>query len=187
MDEFETELASHRGYLLRYARLHLRDAALAEDAVQDALTAALASRERFEGRSALRTWLTSILKHKIVDQLRSRERALTDGAAFLGEDAGRPEDDFDAQGRWIDPPADWGDPDAALQSGQFWRVFRMCCERMPARHALVFSMREVMDMTADEICKNLGISKSNLHVILFRARLSLRSCMTRNWLGPDHA
>jgi RNA polymerase sigma-70 factor (ECF subfamily) len=58
---------------------------------------------------------------------------------------------------------------------------------MPRRHALVFSMREVMDMPAEEICKNLEISKSNLHVILFRARLSLRSCMSKNWFGAEHA
>ena len=64
-------LETHRKYLLRYALFHLRDPSLAEDAVQDTLVAALAQRDRFQGRSQLRTWLTGILKHKIVDLTRS--------------------------------------------------------------------------------------------------------------------
>jgi len=65
--DWAKSLEAHRKYLQRYALFHLHDAALAEDAVQDTLIAALAQSHRFEGRSQLRTWLTAILKHKIVD------------------------------------------------------------------------------------------------------------------------
>lgn len=186
-ESFDEMLESHRKYLVRYALFHLKDSSLAEDAVQDTMIAALANRDGFQGRSALRTWLTSILKHKIVDMVRKRERGLPADALTLGDAPGAAEGGFSAKGRWIDPPADWGLPDSALESNQFWRVYEQCCRRMPERHALVFSMREVMDMSAEEICKKLEISKSNLHVILFRARLSLRACMSKNWFNAEHA
>jgi RNA polymerase sigma-70 factor (ECF subfamily) len=178
------DLEAHRKYLLRYAQFHLHEAALAEDAVQDTLLAALAQRDRFEGRSQLRTWLTGILKHKIIDLTRSRSRGLPADTLSLDEGSGGA-DAFDANGMWIDPPADWGDPDAALESSQFWRVYQECCKRMSKRDALVFSMREVMGLSSEEICKKIEITTTNLHVILFRARLSLRSCMSENWFGTE--
>ncbi|MEX1993184.1 MAG: sigma-70 family RNA polymerase sigma factor [Steroidobacteraceae bacterium] len=186
-EESARTLESHRKYLMRYALFHLRESSLAEDAVQDTLIAALAQHDAFEGRSQLRTWLTSILKHKIIDLVRKRGRGLPVDVLQLGEEDGPAGNSFNASGRWVDPPADWGLPDAAFESKQFWRVYQKCCQRMPERHALVFSMREVMDLSTEEICKKLQISKSNLHVILYRARLSLRSCMTENWFAGDHA
>jgi len=72
--DFRTLVESLRPYLLRYATLQLRDAAAAEDAVQDALLAALSAEASFAGRSNLRTWLTGILKHKIVDAIRRQNR-----------------------------------------------------------------------------------------------------------------
>ena len=186
-EELAKTLESHRKYLLRYALFQLRDPSLAEDAVQDTLIAALAQRDSFEGRSQLRTWLTSILKHKVIDLVRKRSRGLPADAMQLGEEDDSAGRSFNARGRWIDPPADWGLPDAALESKQFWLVYQKCCQRMPERHALVFSMREVMDLSTEEICKKLEISKSNLHVILYRARLSLQSCLAKNWFGSKHA
>ena len=56
--------------MLRFAQLQLRDASLAEDAVQEALTAALTSTQQFSGRSALKTWVFGILRNKIVDLIR---------------------------------------------------------------------------------------------------------------------
>jgi RNA polymerase sigma-70 factor (ECF subfamily) len=185
-DEHALGLETHRKYLLRYAQFHLHDAALAEDAVQDTLMAALAQRERFEGRSQLRTWLTGILKHKIIDLTRSRGRGLPENTFVLGEDEASDHGSFNAKGKWVDPPADWGMPDAALESSQFWAVYQECCQRMSRRDALVFSMREVMGLSSEEICKKIEISTSNLHVILFRARLSLRTCMNKNWFGAPH-
>src|SRR5438067_10034696 len=75
-----TDIESYRGYLLRYATLQLRDSSAAEDAVQETLLAAIRGSQAFDGRSTVKTWLTGILKHKIIDQLRrdARERPLED-------------------------------------------------------------------------------------------------------------
>src|SRR3954453_10658888 len=107
-EEFRAQVERLRPYLLRYARLQLRNPEAAEDAVQEALLAALAGEAGFGGRSNLRTWLTGILKHKIVDAIRKASRepaALPPEADAAGFDAL-----FDGTGHWAEPPADWGDP-----------------------------------------------------------------------------
>ena len=185
-NEHAHSLETHRKYLQRYALFHLRDLSLAEDAVQETMMAALAQRERFQGRSQLRTWLTVILKNKIIDLTRSRGRGLPTDVIALGENTDSEDGSFNPNDKWVDPPADWGMPDAALESSQFWRVYQECCKRMSKRDALVFSMREVMGLSSEEICKKIEITTTNLHVILFRARLNLRSCMSKNWFGTQH-
>src|SRR5262245_14029809 len=138
MSAFRDQVESERAYLLRYATLQLRDAAAAEDAVQETLLAALAGESGFAGRSNLRTWLTGILKHKIVDAIRrmSRETA-------IGED-----DEFDAlfdeRGHWNEMPKAWTEPDAALGQKEFFRVLEDCLAKLPAKTSQAFMMREHM-------------------------------------------
>ena len=177
-------IEGERAYLLRYARLQLRDPAQAEDAVQETLLAALEGAARFAGKSSLRTWLTGILKHKIIDQLRraGREQALT------GIDDDRPEAEavdalFAPDGHWREFPAQWGNPDTALENSRFWTAFEECAQRLPARTARVFMMREIMDMPTKEICKELDITATNCWVMLHRARLTLRECLELQWFG----
>ena len=181
-DEGFESLRTHRDFLLRYARARVQEPALAEDAVQETLIAALDHRDRFQGRAKLRTWLTAILRNKIIDLVRTRRRALPDDALALGEDADV-DAMFDVKGEWVDPPADWGRPDAALESNQFWEVYRSCSRALPERDALVFAMSEELNLSSEEICKEMRISTSNLHVILYRARQKMRSCLSNNWFG----
>src|SRR5438552_17860878 len=71
---FTAELDTHRRYLLRVAHLQLRDADLADDVVQQTLVAALSAQAGFTGKPSVKTWLTGILKHKIVDAIRQTQR-----------------------------------------------------------------------------------------------------------------
>jgi len=182
--DFASRCNAHRGYLLRVAVLQLRDSEVAEDVVQDTLLAALQGAGAFSGRSSLKTWLTGILKHKIIDAIRrkSREPALTS----LNEEAQIDDLDalFDESGHWDNPPADWGDPESALSRQQFLEVMQMCLEKLPPNTARVFMMREVMDLDSEEICKELSITSTNLWVILYRARVALRQCLEQNWFAP---
>src|SRR6266480_5765480 len=112
---FTAELDMHRRYLLRVAHLQLRDPDLAEDVVQETLVAALGAQAGFTGKSSVKTWLTGILKHKIVDAIRHKQRQPIVQASFDDE---TDLDDFDPlfkdNGGWAAPPADWGDPENAL-------------------------------------------------------------------------
>lgn len=185
------ELAVFRPDLLRFARLQLRDDALAEDVVQDALIGALAGRQEFSGRAALKTWVFSILKNKIVDALRSRQRSINVSALAAEEEEFDQAFDrlFKANGHWTrdNRPGDWGDPEETLQQAQFWTVFDACLEHLAASTARVFMMREFLDLEVEDICGELGISTSNCYVILHRARNNLRGCLERTWFGPGEA
>jgi len=179
------DLQQYRAYLLRYALLQLRDQDLAEDVVQETLLAALEGRARFAGKSSHKTWLTGILKHKIIDTMRrkSREQPLTAGDDQSEADA--VDALFKPDGHWQQFPASWGNPERSLESKKFWEIFELCAQLMPLRTARVFMMREVMELTTEEICKELAITPTNLWVILHRARLSLRECLDIKWFGGE--
>jgi len=180
-----TQIEKHRTYLLRYATLQLRDAGAAEDAVQDTLIAALEGLDRFGGNSSLKTWLTGILKHKIIDHHRrqSREQPLT-------EDDERSEAEavdalFKSDGHWNNRPRNWGDPDHALENKKFLEALDLCTKNLPAKAARVFMMRDVMEIETEDICKALNITATNCWVMLHRARLSLRECLEMTWFGKS--
>jgi len=181
---FTAELDMHRRYLLRVAHLQLRDPDLAEDVVQETLLAALSAQAGFTGKSSVKTWLTGILKHKIVDAIRQKQRQPIIQASFNDE---TDLDDFDPlfkdNGGWVAPPADWGDPENALARNQFFDIMEVCLEKLPRNTARVFVMREVMELESDEICKELTITANNLWVILYRARMALRQCLEQNWFA----
>lgn len=185
--DFRSQIEAQRPYLLRYASMELRNSDAAEDAVQETLLAALAAESSFAGRSNLRTWLTGILKHKIVDAIRKKTRepafaALEDEVQLDDMDAL-----FDESGHWDNPPADWGDPEAHLSRVQFMDMMQFCLEKLPPNTARVFMMREVMELDSGEICKELSITTTNLWVILYRARMALRRCLEQNWFAPGRA
>jgi RNA polymerase sigma-70 factor, ECF subfamily len=183
-DDFRRQIEALRPYLLRFASLQLRDAAAAEDAVQEALVAALAGEASFAGRANLRTWLTGILKHKIVDTIRrqSREPAL---APESDEEGAEIDELFTARGHWDERPAAWGDPDGALEQAQFFRALEMCLARLPERTARVFMMREHMGLETAEICKEMGVTPTHCWVLLYRARMTLRECLQQTWFGKQ--
>ena len=185
-DEFQAKLEGQRAYLLRFATLQLRDPDRAEDCVQETLLAALAGESGFGGRSDLRTWLTGILKHKIVDAIRrsSREPAMAIGP---GDETSEFDALFDPRGHWADAPAAWVQPDTELERAQFLAALDVCLEKLPAKSARAFMMREHLGLETDEICKELGITATNCWVMLYRARMALRLCLEKGWFGEKES
>ncbi len=178
MKSFRSRVEEERPYLLRYASLQLRDPHAAEDAVQETLLAALAGEAGFGGRSNLRTWLTGILKHKIVDAIRRLSRE----APVAGDEDGF-EALFDERGHWVDPPPSWVEPEGSLEQKQFLRALEECLARLPARTAQVFMMREHLGYETPDICKELDLTPTHCWVLLYRARVALRECLQVNWLS----
>ena len=178
---------------MRYALAQLRDAELAQEAVQEALLAALEGLARFDGRSTLRTWLTSILRFKVIDLQRRivaerRNVDIDDGGEAAGsEDDAWLDDLFDDSGHWREAPQSWSSPEAALEQRRFWEAFEQCLDRLPKAGGRVFFKREVLGEETQAICQSEGITESNCWVILHRARQSLRKCLERNWFGREAA
>jgi RNA polymerase sigma-70 factor (ECF subfamily) len=181
--ELHLQLEALRPTLLRFALLQLRNESLAEDVVQDALVAVLEKPERFGGQSSLRTYVTGILKYKIIDTLRSSSRERPLETRDDQSEADVVDALFAANGHTIDVPRQWGDPAATLEQQDFFRVLDICLEKLPEKTARIFMMREWLELDTDEICKELGISTSNAWVMLYRARLRLRECLDLNWFG----
>ena len=168
---FVAQIESHRGYLLRTARLKLRDATDAEDVVQDTVIAAWNGRAGFRGQSMLRTWLVGILNHKIVDLIRERQR--------------RPSVAFDEFAEFQDAEERIG------ENGLAWAPInegvavayerRQLCERMllelevfSPKAARIFVLREIDGEDTGAICRRLKVSSANCYVLLHRARQFLR-------------
>jgi RNA polymerase sigma-70 factor (TIGR02943 family) len=183
--DYEQQLVALRDYLMRFARLQLRNDAWAEDAVSETLLAALAKPQAFQARSQLKTWLVGILKHKIIDSMRQRQREVVLDTGSDEDSSADPLEHiaFKTDGHFAEKPADWGNPEQELKSRQFMTVLDACTEKLPVVQGRLFLMREWLEMSSDEICKELSMTSTNLYVQLHRARLRLRECLELNWFG----
>jgi RNA polymerase sigma-70 factor (ECF subfamily) len=174
-------LRDHGDALYRYALLRVRAPEAAEDLVQETLLAALTARQRFAGSSSEQTWLIGILKHKIIDHLRSLWRERMSEAEF-GPDGGI--DLFTKQGTWRRPVPAWRlDAAAELERREFHAALADCIRKLPPRIAELFWLREAEDVGTEELCHVLSISATNVWTMLYRARTRLRECLTVNWFG----
>ena len=170
-------LQEHGDYLFRYARRRLNSDELAEDAVQETLLAAWKSHQGFAGASSERTWLTGILKHKIVDAIRVHVREVTAPGGGGEDDPDDWQALFDQSGHWLETYRDWGDPDSELEKSRIRQALEECFGRLKPALAQVFSLRELSGLSNEQICKELNITATNAWVMLHRARLFLRECL----------
>jgi RNA polymerase sigma-70 factor (ECF subfamily) len=170
-------LEEHGDYLFRYARRRLFSDDLAEDVVQDTFLAALKARDRFAGASSERTWLTGILKHKIVDCIRQQYREVTAPDANNADVPSDWESLFDQSGHWAGTLRDWGNPVTELEMSRIREALDECFRRLKPNLARIFSLKELSGLGNEEICKELEISATNAWVMLHRARMFLRECL----------
>lgn len=165
--------------------LQLRNEVHADDAVQEALLAVLEKPQGFSGKSSFRTYVIGILKFKIIDIMRMAGREVQYASSNEEDqsDTDLVDSLFQANGHTYQEATAWGAPESSLQQKDFFRVLEVCLEKLPAQTSRVFMMREWLELSTEEICKELGVSTSNLWVLLYRARLRLRECLDLNWFG----
>jgi RNA polymerase sigma-70 factor (ECF subfamily) len=183
MNNIHDWLNDHGDFLYRFALSRLHDSHQAEDAVQETMLAAIKNNS-FAGDSSARTWLTAIIKHKIIDLQRKafREQAVTD---LVDDEAtlSSMDDFFDNSGHWLDKPQTWGVPENALQQKQFLDTLAACMDKLPVKLAAIFMLREVEEIDNENICKDLAITPTNAWVMLYRARMGLRACLEQHWMS----
>ncbi len=178
-------------YLYRYALSRLRHVAAAEEVVQETFLAGIRFQDRFSGEGAERAWLLGILKRKIVDYVRMRNRYDRDSSY---EDTNDPSAQlFDQQGRWKADVFAAATPVDGVESSELREVVQGCLKNIPKSQADVFVLSVMEEMETDEICSELGITATNLWVRLHRARLALAKCVGSRWFAdageeiPSHA
>ncbi len=171
-----TWVDAYGDYLFRYALSRLRNHESAEEVVQETFVAALKSLNQFAGRGAERAWLLGILKRKIVDFV--RRRAKSTSLDSNDRDEQFVASIFDASGKWRDDPRICqSNPSEDLERAEFMQALHACLKGLPPRQGDVFMLREMEELDSEEICKEMGITASNLWVLLYRARLGLANCL----------
>lgn len=171
--------------MVKFATLQLKDPDLAEDVVQESLASAYKNAHSFRGQAALKTWIFAILKNKIIDLIKYRKRTVN-VSDLIEEES--PNQFFDHTGYWSSDtyePKEWEDVGQITYKKEFWAIFDICLNKLPAQQARVFMMREHLDMGSEQICLECDISTANLHVILHRARLRLQACLAKNWFEGE--
>ncbi len=175
------DFSAHRGAMLRFARRKIRDEDLAEDAVQDALVAALSSRESFQGRSALRTWLIGILNHKIQDVFRRESRYVRQSGAGRPGDEGAAEES-PAEVLAAVAATELSDPANEVGQRRMRAELAREIDALPDTLREVFVLQVIEGLPTAEVCRRLGITEANCWVRLHRARKRLAERM-RDHLG----
>lgn len=174
-----------RQQMIKFAFLQLSSLPQAEDVVQEALTSAFQNLDSFKGRAAFKTWVFAILKNKIIDVVRQKSRLVAMSELFKDEESELSVDElFDASGHWhkYEAPQAWQSPEEMMEQSDFWIIFEACLDHLPAKYAQVFMMREVVELSSNEICSKLELSISNFNVLMYRSRTRLRECLENKWL-----
>jgi RNA polymerase sigma-70 factor (ECF subfamily) len=172
---------NYADYLFNYAVVRVNDGDLAKDLVQETFFAGLKSGKNFQGKASERTWLISILKRKVIDHYRkinSKKGQAEVRMSFY--------DDGENEGSWIEErvPQSWDNAsEKAIENQELKTQLDICIDNLPEKYALVFRMKTIQEFETEEICKELGITSSNLWVIIHRARTQLRKCMEDNWFN----
>jgi len=163
--------------LFRYTVVRVKDQDAAEEIVQATLLAALQAQKSFEGRSSEKSWLFGILKHKILDHFRVLKQRRT--YELTPDDDADPYDQaFDATGHWVQPPQPWAfDPEKAAENSELTEALARCLNGLSDKFRAIFAMKEVEGLDSADICKEFGITPTNLWVILHRARNQLKQCL----------
>lgn len=189
-DLTDAELMESRKLLLHFTRLQLPDYPdLAEDLVQETLLSAYSAGDNFQGRALVNSWLFAILKNKIIDALRQigRQRKVftTLDDELLDETF---ESHFFPNGHWTPEgqPQHWNTPEKSLNNNEFQKILQSCLYNLPENTARVFTLKEILGFSSNEIQQMCGISTANYHTIMHRARESLRQCLQIKWFNQEN-
>ena len=174
-DAIQAVAQAYLTHILRAARGAGLNEDRAQDVVQEVFKTFIETAERFEGRSHVRTWLFGILYHKISE---ARRGVAKDERADDIDDV--MESRFDKRGMWSRPPAE---ADGRAWNKEIVDHIEDCMEPLPDKQRMAFVLREVESMESEEICNTLEVSRTNLGVLLYRARNSLRECLEMKGVG----
>jgi RNA polymerase sigma-70 factor (ECF subfamily) len=174
----------------RVARAYVASDAVAEEIVQETWMAIVTGLDRFEGRSALGTWIFSILTNQAKTHS-ARERRAVPFSCATPSDAEEPavdpdrfqRDDEAWPGHWATPPRPWQKPERRLLSLEARDRLKAALTELPERQRLIVGLRDVEGHSAEEVCELLGLSQENQRVLLHRGRSRLRAVL-EEYLDP---
>jgi RNA polymerase sigma-70 factor, ECF subfamily len=179
---FVSLVECYQEQMLRLATSFVPNRAVAEEVVQDTWLALLRGLDSFQGRSSLKTWLFSILVNQARTTGTREHRSVPVADPEPAVDPAR----FDVSGHWADPPEHWIEAvEGRLEAGKFADRIRELMDELPARQREVVILRDVEEMSSEEVCSVLAISDGNQRVLLHRGRSRLRQLFEDEFGGAQ--
>lgn len=164
--------------LFKWAYYKTSSLETAKDLVQDTFLVAAEKMHTFKGDSSPKTWLFSILNHKIIDFYRKKSKkpiAMENNIISTF---------FDKDGSWRQDssPKNWHDEEQhLLDNSEFKEVLKRCLDSLPEKWNTCVKLKYLTQKSGEEICQELKITPSNFWQIVHRAKLQLRDCIENNW------
>jgi RNA polymerase sigma-70 factor (ECF subfamily) len=187
---FQELIAAYGPMLMRLALMHVPSRAVAEEVVQETWLAVLNGIDRFEGRSSLKTWITSILLNTARTR-GERERRVLPFSLLRRDPEGRDEPAVppgrfqgrrgEQPGAWARPPVDWGSPEERLSTDAARRVLLEAIADLPERQREVIALRDISGWSSEEVRNALDLSETNQRVLLHRARSKVRAALEKHF------
>ena len=182
----------HYAAMKRLARGYVQSDAVAEEIVQETWLAILTGIDRFEGRSALGTWMFSILINQAKSHSARERRTLpfSSMSASSGDEPAVAADRFQKDdeawpGHWATPPRPWQKPDRRALSLEAREQVKEALLELPERQRLIVGLRDVDGLSSAEVCDRLELSRENERVLLHRGRSRLRAALEEYVDGAD--
>lgn len=175
----ETWVDRYADYLFNYAVSRIGDEELAKDLVQETFIAGLQSAENFKGRAAERTWLVAILKRKVIDHYRKSNTQKGRAEVRMSYPSGSDRAEDWLEGQAADPESIRDNDE--IENEELGLAIQHCISLLPEKHGQVFSLKTIQQWSTEDICNELGITPSNLWVMVHRARTALVECLNQKW------
>ena len=168
----------------QYALRRLNDRQAAEDVVQETFLAAIKASVNYRGDALESTWLSSIMRKKTIDVIRKRERARKNRSVSDVAEVNNVTEDqcLDVIGASFAMA-----PSKAMADAEFMKLVRDTLKRLPKNQADVFVLRELEQLEPEVVCELLNISRKNLWVRLYRARVALARYISEKLADDDQA
>lgn len=185
-DAFREVVEAHSRLMFYVARAYVRDAAVAEEVVQEAWLAFVGHIDHFEERSSLKTWILRILTNKAATRAAHERKTIAAGALRDEERAVEPSrflpEDHPTDARWWSSyPRVWpiADPEALLRSGEIRSLLEAAIAALPEQQRVVLVLRDIEGWSAEDVCAALDLSAPNQRVLLHRGRAKVRRALER--------
>jgi RNA polymerase sigma-70 factor (ECF subfamily) len=187
-DAFAMIVDRHSPAMIRVALAYVPSHGAAEEVVQETWIAVIRGLDRFEGRSALKTWIFRILTNVAMRSGARERRSVPFSALAEAEHTGEPSIDPDRflpadharfPGHWAIMPIRWPTPEEGLLAGETRGVIAAAVAELPAAQRTVISLRDIEGWTSEEVGEALEIAPGNQRVLLHRARSHVRRAIER--------
>jgi RNA polymerase sigma-70 factor, ECF subfamily len=172
---FEAVVRLFGGRLLAVARRITRNDEDARDAVQSAYLSAFKSLKNFEGGCQLSTWLHRIVVNAALMRLRSRRRKPEDSIELLLPA-------FKEDGHHVEQFAEWSaSADTLLERQETRARVRACIDELPDNYREILVLRDIEELSTDEVAQMLSLTKTAVKVRLHRARQALSTLLRKEY------